>query len=141
MFKKLLLLICLFNICLAQFAMSQNCRMQGRVMDTKTHKGLDSVKIEIYEDKFLFKIIYTDTAGRYDSGNFKLFKNLVFHLYRRGYRDTKTQFNNIEENTITFINFNMEKISAEEQMQIEADKKIQPRKKRAVKSAYRIRRG
>jgi predicted component of viral defense system (DUF524 family) len=136
--KRLLTLMLLLFV---KISVAQQCRIKGTVTDDSTKQKLDSVKIEIYEDELLYKIIFTDTAGRYDTGAFQLFKKLNFLVSRKGYGFYKILFNNLKENSITFINLGLDKLALEEIKKLQEESKqniINSRKHK--RKVYKIKR-
>ena len=136
------LLIFFFLALNVQWLKAQDCQIKGTITCKETNEKLDSVKIELYEGTMLYKIIKSDSVGRYDTGKFKLIdKDLSFFVSCRGYTAYKILFNKIRENSITFINFSLEKLTIEEvKQQQEERKKAIADPKKFKRKYYKVKR-
>lgn len=121
---------------------SQECQIKGTITCKETSEKLSEVKIEVYEGDLLYKIIKSDTAGRYDTGKFKLIdRDLSFLVARQGYESYKILFSNIKQNSITFINFNLEKLTeARVKEQQEEQKKAINNPQKFKRKYYKVKR-
>ncbi|HNR20664.1 MAG TPA: hypothetical protein PKN75_05610 [Bacteroidia bacterium] len=139
--KHLSLLVCLMLL-LPAVSVSQECQIKGTIVCKETSEKLSEVKIEVYEGDLLYKIIKSDTAGRYDTGKFKLIhKNLSFLVAKQGYEAYKILFSDIKQNSITFINFNLEKLTeARVKEQQEEQKKAINNPQKFKRKYYKVKR-
>jgi|CXWJ01.1.fsa_nt_gi hypothetical protein len=139
--KNFLLFVCL-TLLHTVFAFSQDCQIKGVICCKETNEKLTDVKIEVYEGDLLYKIIKSDTAGRYDTGKFKLINSkLSFLVAKQGYEAYKILFSNVKQNSITFINFNLEKLTeARIKEQQEEQKKAINNPQKFKRKYYKVKR-
>ncbi len=92
-------------------AMAQHCQIKGMVTDSGSKQPLDSVRIEIYEGSLIYKIIYTDKSGHYDSKMFQVIDNVSFRMTRNDYDKRTIRFQKLKGNNVIFMDIAMNKIS------------------------------
>lgn len=122
--KLVLSYVLLTCIALPAITLGQDCQIKGTVTSKESNEKLNDVKIEVYEGDLLYKIIKSDSIGKYDTGKFKLInKNLSFLVTKQGYEGYKILFNDIKENSVTFINFNLERLTEAQIIEQQEDQK------------------
>lgn len=139
--KYFSLLVCL-TLLHPAISLCQDCQIKGVICCKETSEKLSDVKIEVYEGDLLYKIIKSDTTGRYDTGKFKLIdKDLSFLVAKQGYEAYKILFSNVKQNSITFINFNLEKLTeARIKEQQEEQKKAINNPQKFKRKYYKVKR-
>lgn len=124
MWRFLLVFVCFsFNVA------AQHCQIKGTVTDSEGRQPLDSVRIEIYEGSLIYKIIYTDEVGHYDSKMFQVIDKVSFRLTRNDYEKRSIRFQKLKGNNVIFMDIGMKKISEEERKK----QKLKEEKKSATK--------
>lgn len=124
-------LCCVFMLSL-QLAQAQHCQIKGKVLEKKSLSPLDSVRIEIYEGSLMYKIIYTDPSGRFDTRMFQVISNVSFRIWRQGYERRNIRFNKLKGNNVIFMDISLRKITPEEEAknQRKEEKKVKTKTKR-----------
>ncbi len=112
MFKNRLLIFCFILATMA--AKAQHCQIKGDVLERSTVTKLDSVKIEIYEGNMMYKIIYTDSSGQYDTRMFQVVSPVSFRITRPGYEKKQLRFGKLKGNNVIFMDIELRKITNEE---------------------------
>ncbi|HOZ89979.1 MAG TPA: hypothetical protein PLU85_00985 [Bacteroidia bacterium] len=123
---------CLLFLLSIQLADAQHCQIKGKVLEKKSISPLDSVKIEIYEGSLMYKIIYSDKGGRFDTKMFQVISNVSFRISRQGYERRVIRFNKLKGNNVIFMDISLRKITAEEEAKIQhkEEKKHKTKSKR-----------
>ncbi len=98
---------------------------------------LDSVRIEIYEGKLMYKIIYTDAQGRYDTRMFQVINDVSFNITRNGFEKQLIQFGKLKGNNVIFMDIFLDRISVEKfkKQKEKEDKKAEKNKTRKKRYA------
>lgn len=104
----------IFLFCISADVMAQHCQIKGMVTDSGSKQPLDSVRIEIYEGKLIYKIIYTDASGHYDSRMFQVIDNVSFRVTRNDFEKRTIRFQKLRGNNVIFMDIAMKRISEEE---------------------------
>ncbi len=125
-----------------QMADAQHCQIKGKVLEKKSMATLDSVKIEIYEGSLMYKIIYSDQGGRFDTKMFQVISNVSFRISRQGYERRVIRFNKLRGNNVIFMDISLRKITAEEEAKIlrkeEKKHKTKAKRKKYARPGKRI---
>ena len=125
-----------------QMADAQHCQIKGKVLEKKSMATLDSVKIEIYEGSLMYKIIYSDQGGRFDTKMFQVISNVSFRISRQGYERRVIMFNKLRSNNVIFMDISLRKITAEEESKIlrkeEKKHKTKAKRKKYARPGKRI---
>lgn len=121
---------------------AQHCQIKGKVLEKKSMTTLDSVKIEIYEGSLMYKIIYSDQNGRFDTKMFQVISNVSFRISRQGYERRVIRFNKLRGNNVIFMDISLRKITAEEEAKIlrkeEKKHKTKSKRKKYARPGKRI---
>lgn len=125
-----------------QMADAQHCQIKGKVLEKKSMATLDSVKIEIYEGSLMYKIIYSDQGGRFDTKMFQVISNVSFRISRQGYERRVIRFNKLRGNNVIFMDISLRKITADEEAKIlhkeEKKHKTKAKRKKYARPGKRI---
>jgi hypothetical protein len=116
---------------------AQQCQIKGAVGERNKTTMLDSVRIEIYEGKLMYKIIYTDAQGRYDTRMFQVINDVSFNITRNGFEKQLIQFGKLKGNNVIFMDIFLDRISVEKfkKQKEKEDKKAEKNKTRKKRYA------
>jgi hypothetical protein len=128
---------CLF-ICTS--ATAQYCQIKGDLLDSQTMQKLDSVKIEIYEGKMMYKVIYADPSGSYDTRMFQVVDAVSFRISRNGYSKGFLRFGKLKGNNVIFMDIKLKKLSETEAKKIKAREASAADSKNRKKKYAKVRR-
>ena len=121
---------------------AQHCQIKGKVLEKKSMATLDSVKIEIYEGSLMYKRIYSDQGGRFDTKMFQVISNVSFRISTQGYERRVIRFNKLRGNNVIFMDISLRKITAEEEAKIlhkeEKKHKTKAKRKKYARPGKRI---
>jgi hypothetical protein len=132
--------IVFFCLIISNAAHSQYCQIKGDLLDSQTMQKLDSVKIEIYEGKMMYKVIYADSLGQYDTRMFQVVGPVSFRISRDGYNKGFQRFGKLKGNNIVFMDIKLKKVSETEMKKIKAREAANTDNKTRKKKYARVRR-
>ena len=138
MSKLLSVVFFLFFIC--NVSQAQYCQIKGDLLDSQTMQKLDSVKIEIYEGKMMYKVIYADSLGSYDTRMFQVVGPVSFRISRDGYDRGFLRFGKLKGNNVVFMDIKLKKVSDTEMKKMKAREAASADNKTRKKKYARVRR-